>query len=292
MKVMVTGAGGFIGRHLVAALVPRHDVVAVVRRPPPEHVAGARYLTADLTRLSADSLPDEVVDVVIHQAARLDDPFGTDPTLPELAPTNVLGTIALLDWASRAAIKRFVFGSTGGVTDQAPSGQMMRETAPARPANPYGLTKHLAEQAILAYRWPFEVCSLRYYAPYGRAGSNPMVAWFLDRIGAGAPIDVGQDGGPHMNPIHIADAVALTVRAAELAGAPPRVVNVAGPEVVSRAQFVDRLASAVGQEAVLRYGPEPSPSWVADITRLRRTLGSPLIDIATGIDCEWGSERK
>ena len=69
---------------------------------------------------------------------------------------------------------------------------------------------------------------------------------------------------------------------------PPRVVNVAGPEAVSRVTFVEHLARAVGARPRFVRGPDPSPSWVGDIRRLERTLGRPRIGIAEGIAREWG----
>jgi nucleoside-diphosphate-sugar epimerase len=253
-------------------------------------VTGVRYLEADLTRLDPSPMPARA-DVVVHEAALLDDPFGRDPSLSDLAPVNVLGTIRLLDWAANAGVRRFVYGSTGGVTDQGPTGSAVRETAPPRPANGYGLSKHLAEQAVLAYRWPFGVVCLRYYAPYARDGSNPMVKWIIGRLRAGDPIDVGADGGPAFNPIHIDDAVRLTVAAVE-ASRVPRVVNVAGPEVVTLARFVELLGEAIECRPVLRYGTEPARSWVADISRLTRTLGTPQVGVASGVLREWASDAR
>jgi nucleoside-diphosphate-sugar epimerase len=149
------------------------------------------------------------------------------------------------------------------------------------------VTKHLAEQALLASGWPFEAVSLRYFAPYARDGSNPLIAHLLGRLERGEPIDVGADDGPAMNPVHISDAVTLTLRAVD-AARPPRVVNVAGPEVVSRTRFVELLGDAIGRRPVIRRGREPSSSWVADIRRLERTLGRPRVSVTEGVAREWG----
>jgi nucleoside-diphosphate-sugar epimerase len=287
MKVLLTGATGFVGRYLLPALAARHEVVALVRRVPGPAPAGATWLESDLEALDPAVLPAGI-EGVIHEASRIDNPFGRDPGLLELAGTNVMGMLRLLEWAAGAGVSRFVYGSTGGIAGAGPTGAAGAETAPFAPPNPYNLTKHLAEQALTAYAWPFAGCSLRYYAPYARDGSNPLILHFLACLERGDPIEIGADDGPWMNPVHISDAVELTIRALEMPD-PPAVVNVAGPDPVSRVRFVELLAAAVGREPRFTRLPDPSPSWVADTGRLRATLGAPQVTVADGIAREWGS---
>lgn len=289
MSVLLTGSTGFIGRHLLPPLARRHEVVALVRRRPATDPGNVRWIIGDLETLDPGMLP-VAVDAVIHEASRIDDPFGRDPGLMELAGTNVTGMLRLLEWAAGAGVRRFVYGSTGGIAGPGPTGSAMLETAPPQPPNPYNLTKHLAEQALLSYAWPFEVASLRYYAPYARDGSNPLIAHLIGALERGEPIEVGADGGPWMNPVHISDAVRLTIRALEMDD-PPAVVNVAGPDPVSKARFVELLAAALGLEAHLIRTAELAPSWVADIDRMCATLGPPRVSVAEGVGREWGAAR-
>jgi nucleoside-diphosphate-sugar epimerase len=286
MRVLLTGATGFVGRHVLPALAARHEVVALVRRVPGPAPAGATWVEGDLETLDPAALPSGI-EGVIHEASRIDDPFGRDPGLMELAGVNVMGMLRLLEWAAAAGVSRFVYGSTGGIAGAGAPGTAVAETAPFAPPNPYNLTKHLAEQALTAYAWPFEVCALRYYAPYARDGSNPMILHFLECLERGEPIETGADDGPWMNPVHISDAVALTIRALEQPD-PPAVVSVAGPDAVSRVRFVELLGTAVGREPRFTRLPDPSPSWVADTERLRATLGAPRVTVAEGIAREWG----
>ena len=238
MRVLVTGGSGFVGRHVVRRLAADHEVITVqrhVREPSPDPVRDVELDLGELTPEGLDRAVGGRLDVVVHLAARLDNPFGTDYTLAELASSNVAGTLRLLEAAAALGVRRFVQGSTGGVGLNPPAGVPMREDDPPGPVNPYGLTKHLAEQAVRAYGWPFERVSLRYFAPYGRDGSNPMFQHVLECLRSGEPIDVGLGGGPELNPVHIDDAVAATVAAIHAADLPP-VINVAGPEVASCSQ--------------------------------------------------------
>jgi UDP-glucose 4-epimerase len=294
MRVLVTGATGFVGRHFVNALVPDHNVVVLDRRgrshDPRVRVAGADLESAGSTEIAhaVAGAADGPIDAVVHLAARLDNPFGQDHALTELAALNVLGTMRLLEAASALRVRRFVYGSTGGVVTNPPAGGMMRESDPAGPVNPYGLTKHLAEQAVLAYGWPFERIALRYFAPYGRDGSNPMFRHLVDRLIRGEPIAVSRDGGARLNPIHVDDAATATTAALRVDDPPP-VVNVAGPDVVSMRELIDELGAALGHQPRIELVDEPSLNWAADITLQSAVLGPPRIGLQDGIAREFGS---
>jgi UDP-glucose 4-epimerase len=287
VRVLVTGATGFVGRHLVRRLLAEGHEVTVLHRPASSPPEGLRAVAVDLVDLVPDDLSGPL-DAVVHLAARLDNPFGVDRTLAELAAPNVLGTLRLLEAAAAVGIGRFLHASTGGVGSNPQPGGRMFEHDPAGPINPYGLTKHLAEQAVQAYAWPFERVSLRYFAPYGRDGSNPMFRHHLESLERGEPIDVGAGGTPEINPIHVDDAVAATVRALD-AQALPSVINIAGAEVATMARLVDLLGRAVGRAPLIRERSEPAPSWVADIERMSRHLGPPRIGLEEGIQREFGS---
>lgn len=286
MRILVTGGTGFVGGHLVPRLLADGHAVTLLHRPGATPPPGTDGIAVDLTELVPADLSG-TFDAVVHLAARLDNPFGIDRSLAELAGPNVVGTLRLLEAVAARGAGRFVHGSTGGVGSNAPPGGRMFEDDTAGPVNAYGLTKHLAEQAVRAYAWPFERVSLRYFAPYGRDGSNPMFAHHVGAIRRGEAIEVGRHGTPELNPIHIDDAVEATLRALDAPGLPP-VINIAGPDVVTMSALLGILGDVLGRAPVIRERGDAAPSWAADIERMSRRLGAPRIGLAEGFRREFG----
>ena len=286
MRVLVTGGTGFLGRYLVRGLRDEHDVYSLSRRPPAEPEAGVSYIHGDISEIDREKFPTSI-DVIIHQAALIDNPHKTNPPLRSLAAANVLGTLAMLDLGVQLGVRRFVHGSSGNA-----AGLLLEADGTRGPRGPitteyYGLTKYLAEQALFGYDWPFEVTSLRYFAPYAVDGSNPLFEHLVQSIRTGAEIEVGANGGQSIQPIHISDAVGLTLKAM-LVDKPPRTVDVAGPERVTVARFAELIGQALGKPAILKHGDYQTSSRYADIDHLASTLGEPLVTPAEGIQQEWG----
>jgi UDP-glucose 4-epimerase len=155
MRALVTGGAGFIGSHLVDALVEQGHQVAVIDNLSTgreENLAGAVSSGAVLHRIDIqegervrEQMAADPPEVVFHLAAQIDVRRSVaDPGFD--ARTNVEGTINLLETAREVGVKRFVFSSTGGAiygeTDQLPS----PETLPPKPEAPYGMSKYCGER--------------------------------------------------------------------------------------------------------------------------------------------------
>lgn len=287
VRVLVTGGTGFLGRHLVRRLRTDHDVYSLSRRPPGSPERGVTYIQGDIADPDPALFPPEM-DVIIHQAALIDNHLAANPPLSALASANVVGTLRMLDLGARLGIRRFVYGSSGNAGG-VPHPDVPDEPRPRITTEYYGLTKYLAEHALFGYNWPFEATSLRYFAPYAVDGPNPLFEYFVEMIDTGGEIEVGADGGQVISPIHISDAVELTVRAMEIDD-PPTTVDVAGPERVTVARFAELLGSAMGKPVRIRHSEKRAASREADIDHLTATLGAPRVGVAEGINREWGTQ--
>jgi UDP-glucose 4-epimerase len=183
--VLITGAGGFVGRHIAAAHAAHGDRVVLVDRAfDPTLVEAWRGRDAAFVRADADALGahvEERVDALVHAAAITADPAEVGLT-PEAYVEQEVGTaLAVLRWAGDHHVGRRVLLSSGGVFSGSDA-EVLDEETPVRPASHYALAKHLIEQIVLASRAMDgrEAVCLRLgdvYGPDERSrGSRPRVS--------------------------------------------------------------------------------------------------------------------
>lgn len=282
MKILLTGANGFIGRHLLERLAGEHQLVALVRQLPAQGIDGVEYIAQDLSQpLQLLQLPRQL-DAIIHQAALID----TERFDDSLAfRVNVEATWSLLRYAERAGVRTFVHASTGGVYGC--SDRPFVESDPFHPMDLYSLTKAQAELAVQAAPGDFHKVVLRYFFPYGLGTPNPIPRW-VERALSGEPLQVLQSGKPHFNPLHISDAVEATVRA--LALQQSAILNIAGSEITSIRAIAELAAQLAGREANLELIPDEAAipyyraDLVAKIERMQALLHfAPKITLAQGV---------
>jgi nucleoside-diphosphate-sugar epimerase len=253
MTVLVTGATGFVGRHLRLdrMIAPRLD------------------LTQPLTGLP------ERVDAVVHlaQSRRYREfPEGADDVLA----VNVAATAALADYARRAGARTFVLASTGGVYGF--GNRPAREDDPVAPIGFYQASKYAAEVLLAPYAEYFTTVILRPFFVYGPTQRGMLIASLAQRILAG---EIVTGPGPRMNPIHVDDAARAIESSVKLEES--TVINVAGDEVVTVSDLARGLAGAAGVEPTIEEG-EPAGDLVADTTRMRELLGvTPQVSLADGL---------
>src|SRR6187401_616871 len=275
MRALVTGGAGFIGSHLVDALVARGDEVLVL-----DDLSTGRR---DYVNPTAQFRPHDVrepfeigADVVFHLAAQAD--VGTSMERPSFdAEVNVVGTVNALE-AARAAGAHLVFSSTGGAiygSVEAPA----REDSALLPVSAYGLAKRSAEVYLDGWNRIFDThhVALRFANVYGPRQSAALeggvVAIFLERLAAGEPTTIFGDGAITRDFVHVDDVVRALLLAAEHDGG---VFNV-GTGVESTVADLHALCErAVGVDAPPSYGPARAGDAlrsVLDTTKASAELG-------------------
>jgi nucleoside-diphosphate-sugar epimerase len=298
MRVLVTGATGFIGRHLLARLTAveegtAYEVYGLVRRKPDAPLSGVTYVVQELTQpLDLARLPRQV-DAIIHQAALIDadgvadramQKAGTgDDVLPFLA--NVVATWRLLRYAEQAGARHFIHASTGGVYGCGE--RPFVENDPFNPLDLYSLTKSQAELAVRHTPSSFPKIILRYFFPYGLGTPNPIPS-YVQRAIRGEAVAIPANRKPRFNPIHINDAVEATVAALSLHE--DATLNIAGSEITTFAEIVEFASQRANRQSQFEWLAEEDviPYYrgdlVASIEAMQRTLGiTPQVTLAQGL---------
>jgi nucleoside-diphosphate-sugar epimerase len=315
-RVVVTGAAGFIGTHLVRALLEHgYDVVGIDAFTPyyaPEakraNLAGLldrrdfRLVQADLSTMRAERLERLVAGAaaVVHEAGQPGVHLSWGRAFPTYLRHNVLATQRLLEACTRAGVSRLVAASSSSVYGDAPT-YPTTEAAATNPVSPYGVTKLAAEQLCLAYaRQPdaaLSVVMLRYFTVYG-PGQRPDMAFhrFIEAALAGRPITVYGDGEQRRDVTYVGDAVSATIKAIT-APAADAVVNVGGGHPVTVNRILELIDQITGRRLDVTYAPARAGDarhTGADGTRAEALLDwRPEVDLATGLagQAAWVAER-
>jgi len=280
-RLLVTGANGFVGRHLVPALSARHKVFAMVRAHaecPDAH--DVRTVFQDLTQpLNPDALP-EAVDAVIHLAQSRhykDFPERAD----DIFAVNVGSTFRLLEYARQAGARCFILASSGGVYGT--SYERFVETDPVNPLNFYLSSKYSAELLTASYRPFFDTIVFRFFFVYGAGQTGMLIPRLLHRLLGGEPITISGDPGIRVNPIHVRDAVRVFEPAMALDRS--EVFNVAGDEAVTLSDLVRLMERAADRKAHLTHVPASSQGDLAgDNRRMKEVLDvHPRVTLMEGL---------
>jgi nucleoside-diphosphate-sugar epimerase len=285
VKILVTGASGFIGRRLVARLAKEHEVWALGYRHVGPPQAGVRWISHDLSHGTVPpGLPTQA-DVVVHLAQSRhyrEFPSHADDNVS----IGVTATFRLLEWARAADVSRFVYASTGGLyglrDEPVKEGDPLVEEP--GPLGFYFAVKRAGELLTAQYRRCFETTILRLFFVYG-AGQDAgrLMPRLVEAVRDGRPIILQGEQGMRFNPVHVTDVVEALTRCLRLRGS--QVVNVAGPTVLSLRRVGELIGQCVGHLPVFTTdGAAASCDLVADIARMEALLGRPAVQPRQGIE--------
>ena len=289
MKILVTGGGGFIGSHLVEALVARGDEVRVLDDFSTGKKANIEHLLdrVDLIEGSLTSFHDcatatEGMSFVLHQGAipsvprSIAEPFRTNKT-------NVTGTINLLDAARSNSIKRVIYASSSSVYGDSPMLPKV-ETMPPNPKSPYALQKYAAEAYMRMYHQfhGLETISLRYFNVFGphqdpEGGYAAVIPKFITAMLKGESPLIHGDGQHARDFCYIDNVVSANLLALEASEkACGQTFNIACGDMITLGTLVDEINAILGTEIKPTHGPERAGDVQlskADVTQAKEMLG-------------------
>ncbi len=292
-KVIVSGGAGFIGSHLVDALIDQGSEVIVLdnfstgRPENLDHVADKiKLIQCDISNTGDWQDYFENVDKVFHLAA-LADIVPSIEKPEEYYRTNVNGTFNILEACKKYNIKKIIYSASSscyGIPDKFPT----KETAEIRPQYPYALTKYLGEQLVMhwcqVYKLP--ALSLRFFNVYGTRSRTSgtygaVFGVFLAQKLANKPYTIVGDGSQTRDFTYVSDIVnAICIAAeSEVSG---KVINIGSDNTYS----VNKLVNLLGGDKI--YIPkrpgEPDCTW-ANIDAAKELLNwRPKVGLEEGVD--------
>ncbi|HUL02173.1 MAG TPA: NAD-dependent epimerase/dehydratase family protein, partial [Gemmatimonadales bacterium] len=276
MRVLVTGAAGFIGSHVVERLLGRGDDVIGLDNFDPFYspaekrgnLSGAlasrnfQLVEADLAEAASVSaaMRGRSIDAIIHLAAKagvrpsIDDPVG-------YTRANVLGTQVLLAEAARSGIRRFVFASSSSVYGDSSVAPFSETETAAQPISPYAATKRAGE--LLCYTHQLlhggSLLCLRFFTVYGpRQRPDLAMRKFATLMTEGKAIPLFGDGSTERDYTWVGDIVDGVVAAVDRGARAPEefeIINLGGSVTTSLIRLVELLGQALDVTPRIEYGP-------------------------------------
>ncbi|KAB7648244.1 NAD-dependent epimerase/dehydratase family protein [Polymorphobacter fuscus] len=318
MKILVTGAAGFIGAHVVRALLARGETVigidnlndyypVILKQARLERLIGRhddfRFVTADFADSAAlhSAIAGESIDRIIHLGAQAGVRYSIDNPRA-YAHSNLAGQLEILELARTLQVQHLVYASSSSVYGDAARLPLDAEDRADRPVSFYAATKKsnelMAESYAHLYRIP--TTGLRFFTVYGPWGRPDMALWrFVERIFAQTPLPIYNNGAMKRDFTYIDDIVAGVLAALDRPPAsdgapkpggstsPHAVYNLGNDDPEELGRLVELIGDACGITPVLDYLPmqpgDVTATW-ADIGPARRDLGyDPATPLAVGV---------
>jgi UDP-glucose 4-epimerase len=296
VKCLVLGGGGFIGSHVVDALLEGgHDVRVFERPRVPRYRAfdgeTLEWMEGDFQNSARVSEAVRGVDAIVHLVSTtLPKGSNDDPEFD--MQSNVIGTLRLLRFARDAGVRKVVFISSGGTVYGVPETIPIPETHATEPRVSYAIGKLAVEKylAVFQQQYALDYAVLRVANPYGPRQridiAQGAVAVFLDAALAGREVEIWGDGSVVRDYVHVADVARAFVLALDHRGT-ERIFNIGSGRGRSLTDLLAVIERCVGHAVPRRHFAARSidvPSNVLDISRARRELGwTPRIALEEGI---------
>ncbi len=324
MKYLVTGGAGFIGSHIVDALVAKgHDVVVLDnlssghRENLADVIARIEFIQGDIRDPETCLKAAEGCEGIFHEAALVSVPDSINRPRDN-HDINITGTLNVLESARKQGVKRVVFASSAAIYGDNPELPKREDMLP-EPKSPYALAKLTGEYYLKVYAECFgiETVALRYFNIFGvRQDPSSMysgvISIFSERIAKGLPITIYGDGQQTRDFVNVRDVVqanllAMGVSASGGSAAGRQAVkdqkspatchltpdtfsvfNVATGRQTSLLELVTVLGKICGTKSDVNFSPVRSGDIrhsLADISKTRKALGyAPVIDLKEGLE--------
>lgn len=303
---LITGGAGFIGSHLVRALLNDKDLrITIIDNFDPFYSRQIKLLNTDgfekhlqvtlfdrnLETLSTSELQiilPQKVDVIIHLAAKA----GVRPSIKDplaYQRTNILGTQILLDFAKETGVKQFVFASSSsvyGVNKNLP----WKEDEQLQPISPYAMTKLAGEMAghVFSSLYGIRFIALRFFTVYGPSQRPDLaIHKFVKAILTDQPITMYGDGSTSRDYTYVDDIVQGVLAAITYDQSLFEIINLGNNYAVSLKDLIQNVEEVVGKKSQILQQPEQAgdvPRTFADVSKAKQLLNyQPTTQLKDGL---------
>jgi len=301
MHCLVLGGAGFMGSHIVDALVARNhrvrifDLLNISTHNLKQSKEFVEIVGGDFNNVNDISPALENIDVVVHLVGTtLPGPSNENPAYD--VESNVIGTLNLLKLAVDKGIKKIIFSSSGGTVYGIPRSVPIPETHETNPVCSYGITKLTIEKylALFHHLYNLDYTVLRLANPYGERqridGVQGAVAVFLGKTLLRQPITIWGDGSTARDYFYISDLVEAFMKVIE-SEFPSKIYNIAGGRAHSLNDILSVIRKVTGLQPEVRYSQGRRldvPANCLDIQLAKKELGwQPQISLQDGIARTW-----
>ncbi|KTD14154.1 UDP-galactose-4-epimerase [Legionella gratiana] len=262
LNILVLGANGFIGSHLVDSLVEQGCSVRVLARTTSTHSTNihskhVQYIRGDFVKeldianaMQGCDICFHLISTVLPKTSNLDPIFDLE--------TNLVGSVKLLNHAVKSGIKKIIFLSSGGTIYGTPLYLPIDENHPTNPICSYGITKLAIEKYLALYNqlYGLDYTILRLSNPFGeRQRINSMqgaVAVFLGKALSNEPIEIWGNGTVVRDYIHISDVISAMLQSITYVGA-EHIFNIGSGQGISLNEVLDEIERVTQFEVKRRY---------------------------------------
>ena len=270
MKILITGASGFIGKLLVAKLAEVNSLYYITRGDVLPEVTNATPIHVNLCDEKMVGMLPTDVECIVHLAqSRYHRDFPSKAE--DIFDINIKATFHLLEWARQVNIKHFIYTSSANVYAQ--SEGPYKESSYTNPNSFYGASKLIAEELVKQYQHYFRTSILRLFTVYGAGQTNALIPNIIERIQSKSEITLAGGNGVHLTPINVCDVVNVISHVIHSDNPNScQTVNICGDQNVTLFEIIQILERLLGINAYIRTTTENQLYFMGSNDKLKTLL--------------------
>jgi nucleoside-diphosphate-sugar epimerase len=274
IKILITGASGFIGSNLCQYLNEKKiDVVKVNRENG-----------FDLSKRGwTNGIKEEGVDIIVH-LAQSNNHRDFEKQAEDIFDINVSATQEILEWSRLNGVKRFIYTSSFNVYEI--NSMSREESSKVKPESFYGLTKLISEQLVGHYSSFFETIILRLNTVYGPNQAKALIPQMIQKLNNNETIYLAKGEGVILSPIYVDDVSKIFLKLIKSnKNFGNEIINIAGEEIVSLEKIVKILSKYLNLNPNIEKTNNELKCFISDSTKLNTFLNNqfPFKTIEMGL---------